>query len=77
MALFLMNMFILANNVNPDEMRKLRQVFAFPRENLLQRFAKNKVADQPVHLHSLISDFVIYLLESIISKLATIDISLF
>ena len=37
----------------------------------------NKGADQPAHLHSLISTFVIRLLESIISKLATSEISIF
>ena len=40
-------------------------------------FATNKSADQPVHMHSLISTFDIRLLESIISKLATIENSLF
>ena len=39
-------------------------------------FANNKGADQPVHPHSLISTFVICLLESIISKLAKSKISL-
>ena len=34
----------------------------------------NKGADQPAHLRSLISAFVILLLESIISKLATSEI---
>ena len=33
--------------------------------------------DQPAHLYSLISNFVIHLLESIISKLATSEISFF
>ena len=37
-------------------------------------FAKNKDADQPAHLHSLISAFVIPILESIISRLATSEI---
>ena len=40
-------------------------------------FGNNKGADQPVYLHSLISAFVIPLLESIISRLATIIISIF
>ena len=35
------------------------------------RFVKNKGADQPVHLRSLIRALVIWLLESIISKLVT------
>ena len=39
-------------------------------------FANNKDADQPVHPHRLISAFVIRLLESIISKLPTSEISI-
>ena len=38
---------------------------------------KNKGADQPAHLRRLISAFVIHLLESIISKLASSKISIF
>ena len=37
----------------------------------LWRFANNKGADQPAHPHSLISAFVIRLMESMTSKLAT------
>ena len=40
-------------------------------------FANNKDTDQPAHPHSLISAFVILLLESIISKLATSKFSIF
>ena len=49
------------------------------RENLSSVFANHTGADQPVHLHlrSLISAFVIHLLESIISKLATCKVSIF
>ena len=43
----------------------------------LRRFANNTGADQPAHPRSLISAFVIRLLESIISKLATSEISVF
>ena len=43
----------------------------------LRRFANNKGADQPAHLRSLVSVFVIRLLESIISRLATSEISIF
>ena len=43
----------------------------------LQRFATNKGADQPVHLPSLISIFVILFLESIISRLAASEVSTF
>ena len=46
-------------------------------ENLFSGFANNKGADQPAHLRSLISTFVIHLLESIISKLAMSEISIF
>ena len=47
------------------------------RENLFSGFANNKDADQPAHLRSLISAFVIPFLESIICKLATGEISIF
>ena len=40
-------------------------------------FVNNKGADQTLHLHSLISAFVIHLLENIISRLATCEISIF
>ena len=42
----------------------------------LRRFANNKGADQPAHTRSLIIGFAIRLLESIISKLATSEVSL-
>ena len=40
-------------------------------------FANNKGADQPAHPRSLIGAFVIHLLESSISKLASSKISIF
>ena len=40
-------------------------------------FASNKGADQPAHARSLISAFVVRLMERIISKLATSDIYFF
>ena len=43
----------------------------------LRGFAKNTDADQPAHPRSLISALVIRILESIICKLATGDISIF
>ena len=43
----------------------------------LRGFANNTGADQPAHLHSLISVFVIPFLESKICKLATVGISIF
>ena len=43
----------------------------------LQGFVNNKGLDQPSHLCSLISAFIIHLLNSIISRLATSEISIF
>ena len=43
----------------------------------LRGFANNKGADQPAHLRSLISAFVIRFFENIICKLATGEISIF
>ena len=43
----------------------------------LREFANNKGADQPAHPRSLISAFVVRLLQSIISKLASSEISIF
>ena len=40
-------------------------------------FGDDKGADQPAHPHRLISTFVIRLLESVISKLASNEISIF
>ena len=47
------------------------------RKTCLGGSGNNKSADQPTHPPSLISAFVIRFLESIISKLATGDISIF
>ena len=47
------------------------------KRNLLWGFANNKGADQPAYLDNLISTIVICLLESIISKLAISEISIF
>ena len=52
-------------------------IWASRQVNLSSGFAKNKGADQPAHPRSLISAFVIRLLESIISKLATRELSIF
>ena len=48
-----------------------KHIWASTPENLPSEFANNKSTNQPAHLRSLISAFVIRLLESIISKLAT------
>ena len=47
------------------------------REDLSLVFVNNKVTDQPAHPRSLISAFVIHVLESTISKLATSEFSIF
>ena len=46
-------------------------------ENLSSGLRNNKGADQPAHLCSLISTCIIRLLESILSELATSEISFF
>ena len=45
-------------------------------QNLSSGFVNNKGADQPAHLSSLISSFVVHLLESIIPKLAASETSI-
>ena len=47
------------------------------RKSVIGGFANNKGADKPAHPRSLISVFVVHLLESIISRLATSEISFF
>ena len=42
-------------------------IWAMPWENLFVPYANNKGTDQPAHLHSLISAFVIHCLDSLIS----------
>ena len=49
-------------------------IWALTQENLSSGCGNNKGAEQPVHLCRLISTFVIRLLESIISKVATHEI---
>ena len=51
--------------------------WALKREKVSSGFANNTGADQPAHPRRLISAFVILVLESIISKLATSEISIF
>ena len=51
-------------------------IVASTRENLSSGFANNKGADQPAHTRRLISAFVIRLLVSIISKLASSEIAI-
>ena len=52
-------------------------IWVSTRETYLRGFATNKGADQPAHTRSLISAFVVHLLESIISRLAISEISIF
>ena len=52
-------------------------IWALTRESLFSEFVKNKDADKPAWMSSLISALVIHILESIISKLATGEISIF
>ena len=51
--------------------------WALMRENLSSGFENNKSSDQPAYTRSLISIFVIHLLESIMSKLVTSQLSNF
>ena len=53
------------------------QRWASAQENLSSGFVNNKGADQPAHLLSLISAFVIHYLKSIVVKLASRKISTF
>ena len=52
-------------------------IWASMRENLSSEVWDNTGADQPAHPRSLISAFVIHLLESSIFKLASSKISIF
>ena len=82
---------MFASRENPGETARMhRLVLAFAarlcnkylnpilnRSNGLQGFADNKGVDQPSHPRRLIGTFVIHFLESVISKLATCEISFF
>ena len=52
-------------------------VLNWTREGLYQGFAQNKGANQTAHLLSLISAFVIHILESIMFRLAASESSIF
>ena len=59
-------------------LKLVRMIIGPRRKNTcLRGIANNKSADQPAHPRSLISAFDIHLLESIICKLATGEISIF
>ena len=58
-------------------LRVLYTYIGLTRETLYSRFANNKGADQPAHARSLISAFVIRLLEDVASTLVTGEIAIF
>ena len=62
-------LWILTYYKMPLQQKKI--IWASTYDNLILFYANNKGADQPVHLHSLISAFVIRYLDSIIAKLDT------
>ena len=76
---------ILMGNSYPADVQLLcatvnlqHKVFGSRHEKICLRwFASNKGADQPAHPRRLISTFAFRFLESIISKLATGEISIF
>ena len=69
----------LANKVRLHELYTVCQVVYGPqhKKTCLRGFANNTGADQPAHPRSLISAFMISILESTIPKLATSEISFF
>ena len=68
---FIINIYTLDLSEGPTVLNTSTLYGPQREKTCLQGFLNNKGADQPAHLHSLISDFVIRLLKSIISKLAT------
>ena len=73
----ILSLFSKRYNFNTTGARILDSIWASTQENLYSVFANNKGTDQPAHPHSLISAFIILLLESIIYKLATNKLSIF
>ena len=55
----------------------LLYIWALMLENLSSVFANSKSQDHPAHLHRLIRVLVNFFLDSIISRLATSEISIF
>ena len=74
---FITNLLLHYNTCKTNKGINDFMIWALTRENLSSEFVNNKGADQPVHLHRLISAFVIRLLESMISILASSKISIF
>ena len=60
-----------------DAEKQCKNVRPRREKTCLREFANNTGADQPAHPRSVISDFIIFILESIICKLATGEISIF
>ena len=52
-------------------------IWALTQQNQTMLHAHNKGTDQPLHVHSLISAFIICSLENILPKLVTCQISIF
>ena len=81
MTYFVITFLILCGKLvsTKDEERHHKILFYGPRreKTCFRRFANNTGVDQPAHLPSLISAFVICYLESILCKLATGEISIF
>ena len=69
--------FILENSVDHDDMLPYAEFGPGHKKTYLRGFMKNTSTDQPAHPCSLISTFVIPILESIISKLASHEIPIF
>ena len=67
----------LCRHCLPENSIYLFPVWALPEKTCLLRLANNTGAYQPAHPRSLISAFVIHLLEGIISRFATSEISIF
>ena len=83
-------LYVLVGSISSKRVEMRRDVFnefyniryhwmigASTRENLSSGVCENTGADQPAHPRRLISAFVIRLLRSIISRLATSEISIF
>ena len=67
---------MIVGGANNRDLKESSPSFGLRREKTcLRQFANNTGADQPAHLRSLISAFVIHYLKSIICKLATDAIS--
>ena len=73
----LKNIEVLYDLFDSTDSQQVCTVRASSQENLTLLHANNKGADQPTHLRSLVSAFVVRFLERIIAKLVTCKISIF